>query len=232
MNIDKTIGRPKRATLEQLKSEAGAWAEFLYTLRDGQPGLLEKVKWNPFKSATSGEGKKIRMRTSRVVCVKIVPLKATKAGIDELTKQVTKQFTKQKGWVFFSPVLPNLAAWERFKKARTVLEVRRAAGMMRVEYFYLPRGLSKPASVFIREHAKDLLLAKKLPHYPRRAASNDDKRVVFFAKVLAGLSLGIRPLYATKKLGHWDWSKDHGSAALREFTASVTDAQHAQPLGT
>ena len=215
MKLDKTIGRPERANLERLKTEAIGWAEFLYTLRDGQPGLVEKVKWNPFKVVDSG-GKKVRMRTSRIICAQIVPLKTTKAVMDELYKQ----FNKNKGWVFFRPVLPNRAAWERLKNARTVLEVRRAAGTMRAN-FYLPSGSSKPASVFIREHADDLLLAKKLPHYPRRATSNDDKRIVFFAKVLAGLSLGIRPLYATKRLGHWGWPKDQASATLREFTASA-----------
>ena len=203
MQIDKTTGRPERANLERLKTEAIGWAEFLYTLRDGQPGLVEKVKWNPFKTVDSGGSKNVRMRTSRVICAQIVPLKATNAGMDELYKQ----FKKHKGWVFFRPVLPNRVAWERLKKARTVLEVRRAAGMMGGRDFYLPSGSSKPASVFIREHADDLLLAKKLPHYPRRPTSNDDKRVVFFAKILAGLSLGIRPLYATKKLGHWGWPK-------------------------
>ena len=218
MKIDKTIGRPQRANLEQLKTEATGWAEFLYTLRDGQPGLLAQVKWNSVKTAKVG-GKKIRMRTSRIIRAEIVMRKGTKADIDE----INKLFKKEEGWVLFRPVIPNRTAWERLKKARTVLEVHGAAGMMRTE-FYLPRGSSKPASVFIREHAEDLLLAKKLRHYPRRAASNDDKRVIFFAKILAGLSLGIRPLYATKKLGHWGWPKDHTSAALRKFTASITDA--------
>ncbi len=218
MKIDKTTGRSERANLERLKTEAIGWAEFLYTLRDGQPGLVEKVKWNPFKTVDSGGGKKVRMRTSRIICAQILPLKATRAVMDELYKQLKKN----KGWVFLRPTLPNRAAWERLKKARTVLEVRRAAGTMRAN-FYLPSGSSKPASVFIREHADDLLLAKKLPHYPRQAASNDDKRIVFFAKILAGLSLGIRPLYATKRLGHWRWPKDHASAALREFTASARD---------
>src|ERR1700676_144095 len=134
MNIDKTIGRPKHANLDQLKSEATSWAEFLYALRDGQPGLVEKVKWNPYKTIQFGDGKKTRMRTSRVIRAEIYPVKAKKEVIDELNKQ----FKKQKGWVFFKPVIPNRAAWERFKKARTVLEMRRAAGMMRLETFYLP----------------------------------------------------------------------------------------------
>jgi hypothetical protein len=48
-----------------------------------------------------------------------------------------------------------------------------------------------------------LLRPKGLPNYPREAQTNDDKRILFFSKVLAGLEFGLTPLTATKKLSHW-----------------------------
>jgi len=55
-----------------------------------------------------------------------------------------------------------------------------------------------------RENAGDVLMAKSLPHYPRKdRPSSDNKRIEFFAKVLGGLALGLAPATATKRLSHW-----------------------------
>jgi hypothetical protein len=52
-------------------------------------------------------------------------------------------------------------------------------------------------------HAEDFLRAKRLPHCPKsNRPRSDTKRIEFFAKVLAGLKLGIAPATATKRLAH------------------------------
>ena len=60
----------------------------------------------------------------------------------------------------------------------------------------------------IRDHATELLRAKKGWNYPKKdRPKSDDKRVMFFAKILAGFMLGLSAGYATKRLAYWEWSK-------------------------
>jgi hypothetical protein len=63
----------------------------------------------------------------------------------------------------------------------------------------------------IRTHAHDLLSAKWMPNYPRTERTrSDDKRILFYAKILAGLSLGIAPATAVKRLAHWGYPERLG----------------------
>ena len=66
-----------------------------------------------------------------------------------------------------------------------------------------------------------LVKAKRFPHYPKNPRpSSDDKRLIFFAKVLAGLEHGLAPLSATKRLSHWDFSKESLEKILTERDVS------------
>lgn len=173
------------------------WAIFFYVLRDGQPGLVLEVR-----------------HRRGIVGAEIISL--TNRRTEEFINMVEKKATGK--WKIVRPIFPNPEAWEQLKKASTVPELRRAAGRIRRWARAMPgvdwkeAGIGQPLEFFhfsrvIRRHAIELLRAKQMRNYPRERPTNDDKRIVFFAKVMAGLSLGIAPATATKRLGHCRWAK-------------------------
>jgi hypothetical protein len=123
---------------------------------------------------------------------------------------------KGQEWIISPPTFPKPQVWVRLKKARTVGQIKAAArGIGRLgSAFTSPEvpgheywGLN-PAGALC-EHARGILVAKQLPHYPKTdRPSSDDKRVEFLAKVMAGLTLGLAPITAVKRLSHWHWPKD------------------------
>jgi hypothetical protein len=123
-------------------------------------------------------------------------------------------------WVVFPPTLPKPEVWEQLKKARSVPQIEEAArgiGELESEFASSTTWAQNPAGA-LSHFAEGILEAKKLPHYPKKnRPRSDDKRVVFLAKVMAGLTLGLRPITAVKKLSHWQWPKDWAEKPLREF---------------
>ena len=230
---------PKPVNIAQLKAEALQWATFLYTLRDGQRGTAAKVEWGP-SEIKRGPGiprlvkRGVPVRSSKIVGVEIIPLDRKRS--EEFIKQIEK--VANDSWVISRPVFPNREAWEQVKKARTAEEIRRAADSIRrwAGQFHTSGGLEWLTTLedaaganfsgAIRAHALKLLRAKRLPNYPRLPSTNDDKRIQFFAKVLAGLTLGLAPATATKRLGHWRLSKDWAEKDREEFIK-----RHALPPG-
>jgi hypothetical protein len=83
------------------------------------------------------------------------------------------------------PVLPQPTIWREFKGASTVWDIWQVA-----------RGIKKACHRYALDwrvidwHAHDLLKAKQLPNYPQsERPGSDNKRIWFFAKVLAGLDV-------------------------------------------
>lgn len=218
----------KPVDLELLKGSATVWASFLYTLRDGQSGLIQKVKWGPVIElrpdakgyAHQGSrvvfvGKKpLRYRSSQVILgAKIIPLECATAKFPKLKLE--------KGWTISPPVLPKPEAWKQLKRARSVEEVRQAGESIRKwERKFGPLVAWRELPKTIHSHANEILGARRLPNYPRtNRPTSDDKRLLFFAKVMAGLTLGIAPATAVKRLGRWRFPKDWAEKPVRDLEA-------------
>lgn len=128
---------------------------------------------------------------------------------------------KAKGWVSWvihRPTMPKPKVWEQLKKARSVAEVRRAArgiGQLRSAFLSSTEWTQNPAGALLK-HAKGFLAAKKLLTYPRsERPKSDDKRVVLLAKAMAGLTLGLAPITARKRLSHWSWPRDWAERVMK-----------------
>jgi hypothetical protein len=124
------------------------------------------------------------------------------------------------GWTFYSPVMPKPGVWKQLKKAHTSRQVKRAAqeiGDLQ-NIFTSSSAWSRDPAGALSHYAKGIHVAKKLPHYPRTdRPRSDDKRLQFLAKVMAGLTLGLAPITAVKRLSGWKWPKDWAERSLKEF---------------
>ncbi len=203
--------------VERLKGTALNWATFLFALRDGQPGSLQKVVWNPWTWGRAGKVK-VRHRSSRVLVARIVP-------VSNAARELPKQF-KSDDWVLFRPVMPKPQVWEHLKRAHSVKEIREVARSM--SWWaggYLPGGdwaIDFPRA--LHSHAEDVLKAKRLPNYPKsNRPRSDDKRVEFFAKILAGLMHGIAPATATKRLTRWNYPEEVRAQIMSESVPRVSE---------
>lgn len=212
--LDKLIlmGRrgPKPVEVSHLQGEAMQWASFLYLLRDGVPGLIEHVKWSRFQLPGSAEWAR---RGQLVEAPILIPVSAA-------SQRLPQRMTTEDGWVIFRPVMPKPAVWEQLREARTVSQIKAAArgiGKLQSCFVSSTPWAQNPAGAF-RHYAEGILLAKRLPNYPRtRRPRSDDKRVEFLAKTMAGLTLGLAPITALKRLSHWRWPKDMAERGLKEF---------------
>lgn len=179
---------PRPVDKERLEFRALQFANFLYTLRDGYGEIIKS-------SGPSGS----------------IEIAGISGGPKE-TREFIQRFEKLTGTSYevVSGIQQRSAAWGQLKRARTEKEIRRAAESIRRWAQHVER--SDWRTEFprvISDHAKDLLRAKKAWNYPRKGRpKSDDKRVSFFAKVLAGFMFGLSPGYATKRLAYWNWSKD------------------------
>lgn len=197
---------PKPVDFGQLEFEADSLARSLHELRDGRPGLLVHLKGGVWQTILQpeppedeiGHPEKMRQRAlagrmhyrpvrSRV---SVLVFPRTK----EAQKDVLKLVRYSKHWRFVSPVSPRPEIWKRLNTSRSVAAIRDIARRVRHP---LLRSI-------LYSHAEDFLRSKRLPHFPKsNRPRSDTKRIEFFAKVLAGLNLGIAPATATKRLAHF-----------------------------
>ncbi len=223
---------PKPVDVRGLRTEAVQWAVFLYTLRDGQPGRIVHVKWNPQLKVSSGAlsitkddgvvqlGKikgKIVARTSQVL--KTIPIPVADAA-RELPPEM-----RTKDWVIFRPVSPAPEIWELLKRARSIREIREASRRIRKwlsqcrpdGHWWLPgEPIDIPDALDL--YADKILSGKRLPNYAKtNRPRSDDKRIEFFSKILAGARVGIAPITAAKRLSRWHWPKDWYSREAEEL---------------
>jgi hypothetical protein len=233
---------PKPVDRDALQTEAMNWARVLFILRDGKVGLVEVVKWGPLRTVTQGPTQLTKenlqqmkgtqwenaqelpvsnrqMRTGKVLTAKIYTF-------NEFQKNKSV-LTLDSPYVWFPPTPASRAVWDALKKSNSLVGMRRALCSLEK---YLCRNLSgwygREFPHGLEGYAQDLLAAKDLHNYPNPKAkqkrpSSDDKRVIFFAKVFAGLRLNLKPSYATKKLSHWRFEKDWATNPYNEFVKSI-----------
>jgi len=216
------------------------WAKVLFVLRDGQVALVEAVKWGPWQNVRSGPTKlsdqivkqlkgtpwenaeELRVtnrqrRTGRVLDAKTVPKSIP--NLDEKAKDKYEYVQ-----VRSKPASPEI--WESLNNSNSVARMRRA---LRSLEKYLNRNwdgwIGREFPQDLQRYATGLLAAKKLDNYPdakqKKRPSSDDKRVIFFSKVLAGLRLSLSPTYATKKLSHCRWEKDWATNPYKEYVERI-----------
>lgn len=227
---------PKPVDVKCLESEAMQWACFFYTLRDGQPGFMQRVKWVPLRLPPRGSAKWVRIgsdEASLIISAEMLyrkdvpgpPMTAHPLGppiLLSVSEPAQKLPTAVigKDWKIFPPVVPKPDIWEKLKHAQTVSQVKKAIkGMAELQMAFASSTpwAGNPAGA-IRRYAEGVLAAKQLPHYPRaERPRSDDKRVLFLAKSMAGLTLGLSAITAVKLLSHWHWPKDWAEKTLREF---------------
>lgn len=194
-NLVRRPGR-KAVDIKLLKQYAEYWRVHLLLLRDGRPGTIVE----------QGKGQKPIAR--------VEVLRASARVKQLLSKLEDLRGGPGKLW-FQSPVFPEAKIWDQIKDARSATEMQKALDALeRFSRKLCPR--ARWADTFwsrvlgaVRDHADDLVKAKELPHYPKssRRKTSDDKRIEFFAKVMAGLALRLAPLGATKRLSHWNPDK-------------------------
>ena len=194
---------PRPVDISKLAFEADSLAMSLHELRDGRPGLLVHLKGGVWKTTLLpelredevGRPEKLRRRVMagqvryvRSRC-KVNTLIVPRTG--RALKDAWRLVRGSRHWRYVTGVSARPEIWERLKTARSVAEIREIA-----------RGLRRPVLCsLLRSHAEGFLRAKSLPHYPKsNRPRSDTKRIQFFAKVLAGLKLGIAPATATKRL--------------------------------
>jgi hypothetical protein len=230
---------PKPVDLQHLKTEAQQWANVLFCLRDGQAGMIQKIKWGPWRSVpytkhsqsmldlmkgTPWENARLlktKMRRAKIgttLVAEIVPANA------QSVRKVSKSFKLEKGWEYTPPRLPSPKVWQQLKEAASVTGMQR---VLRSIQKYIFRNWSAwpgiPFPYKLDRHAAAILEAKQLFGYPKsHRGRSEDKRIVFFAKVFAGLRLGRSALYTTKRLAHWHPLKDLAINPYKEFVASFS----------
>jgi hypothetical protein len=169
---------PQPIDIERLKNTAKGWATVLFGLRDGAKGVAEK--W--------GQG----------LVISIVAAK-NRRKTEKLLEDL-----KKRGYRIGWPVYSSPRIWTDLKHA---VSIRQASGAIRAlrrwRRVELPNVGKDNVLLMLQHNPRIFLRAKVLPNYPRRPESNDDKRVIFFAKVLAGLEMDRTPLYTTKTLSGW-----------------------------
>lgn len=132
--------------------------------------------------------------------------KQLRAELAELEKSSPKDFT-QKEWVPFRSgqirwqltrrkPLSEPEVWRQLVQAQTAEQVRKACEESKR---WLNPKAGRPYVQLLHDKAEQFVRAKKYAYYPRRA-SGDVKRIAFFARVMAGITLGISPITAVDRL--------------------------------
>jgi hypothetical protein len=197
-------GRPKIVNLAKLQMYAYGWCDLFYRWRDGCPGLLSKQvycgPWKTYRSSVKLQCLKLEdigrldhpRRPMRYLTYRYRETKDF--AVILISSDKAKKFLRNltfKGWKLDSvPWPPRPAVWQQFKKAKSVSEIQRVGRTLGWKQLGM--------------HAKEILTAKKLSSYPRKnRPSSDNKRIKFFAKVIAGSECGVAPTTAIKLLSHF-----------------------------
>jgi len=224
---------PKPAELGLLKADACAWACLFYSLRDGQSGSVQKLKWGPIRSTGSAQWTRIVAGRGGIMLPPNTLYRESEVLGPPIPIQVSKWARelpaemKSKDWFISRPIMPAPEVWELLKRARTEDEIRKASREMRrwmtTEYGpgvgrWLPGSPQVEFADALELYSKQLLLGKRLPSYAKtNRPKSDDKRVVFLSRVLAGARFGLAPITAAKRLSRWHWPNDWAEKSRKEF---------------
>jgi len=221
--------------IDLLKVAANNWAEFFYTLRDGMPGYVLKVEWEPVRKGDClvaakerpliVEGAGPSRKARRVIVAEFVPT-------EKSSGQIPMAF-RDDNWSVVWPVKPQRNIWERFRDAENLGEHRRAVSKIKQWWeSRFPGGdqLPVPSETVLtsREQfpllaSRSLFDAKGLWLYPgsKTRKTSDDKRIEFFAKAMAGLIYGKAPATALRALTNVRFPKDHIEKLYTELISRI-----------
>jgi len=108
--------------------------------------------------------------------------------------------------LFFPAVSPQPQLWQELKKPRSAKNVQQTVNTVCEWLAAAVPGVRRMPEFHsaLCDHPAELFKTRRLWNYPRTdRPKSDDKRIEFFAEALAGLTLGISPATATKKLSRW-----------------------------
>lgn len=196
---------PKPIDWDLLVERAELCGIVLLRLREGTPGILTHMKggvWHTkflaqLHSDEIGHPEKVKQRTlAGQMSYTPVRYKVSMLAVPPTRKAIRDALRivkRSKYWRFTPPNLPKPGLWKRIKGAHSIGEILEIGRHL--------RQTSPDIVSFLSFHAENLLQAKRLPNYPKSTRPrSDNKRIQFFAKVLAGRELGIAPATATKRL--------------------------------
>ena len=179
---------PKPADIGTLKVYATEWSFFLYELRGGGPVEVYKVK----------RAKRFELKDNRWVDqTKHIFVKKFHPASEEARHWLERPPSGE--WYVTRPLPEAPEVWKQLKRARSnsdIVQFLAEVEKRKTKEECIPGNLWHTLLHGAREHASELLKARHLPHYPREEGerpSSDNKRVDFWAKVLAGAALGLAP---------------------------------------
>lgn len=214
----KRLGRRRRTSDEELLRYEGVWVDTFRGLRDGSPETQTVVHARPGTFVKSSGQDRERLYSNVAGEPKHILLQpkftTTPDEIRRWRSQVQNE-QDQFDQAIFRPVLVNVPGipserqlWEALKRASTAAQVRRICSRSKI---WLKPRLEFPNGGFI-EHwpwrrvlyrdAEKFCRAKLDPRYPSRdqRKSGDYRRVEYFARVMAGLTIRLAPSTAVDML--------------------------------
>ena len=204
-------GRRTQAMPEELLRYEGLWVDTFRGLRDGSPEFSKKVGiGSRIFIKSSGKG-----RQSTQITVPGMPPRIRKQPkfadtpeeLHQWQRKVQEEeklfesMTDATEYVVISAIPDERPLWEALKRARTAPQVRRICTGSKI---WLKPRIEFPGGGFVEywpwrrilyRDAEKFCMAKNDPRYPSRDSreSGDYRRVEYFARVMAGLTLRIAP---------------------------------------
>lgn len=237
---------PKPINSDALKGSAQSWATFFYSLRDGEPGVGQRVKWGDWEEwhgvaklgpdeiaqlSNQPDGKLRIRKAKRILAINLINLDTPIESQDKILRALKTR----DDLVVSMLVPPSQELWQEFRDARTITKHLRAASQIADWWkgrYGTGGGSQHPVGVLATAGDELALLAsralfnaKKLWLYPRASeaerSTSDDKRIEFFAKAAAGLVYGIAPATALRKLTGVRFRRDSVEKARRAFVKRI-----------
>jgi hypothetical protein len=211
-------GRPRKASEEELLTYEGLWVDTFLGLRDGSPGGEADI---PARSGmfirVSGQGPERLQISVAGESPSIIRQPKFSTTPDEIRQWQTRVKDEQDQFehATFTPVRVKVGAipperrlWEALKRANSGTQVRRICGQSKI---WLKPRLDFPSGGFIEywpwrrilyRDADKFCRSKLDPRYPSRDQRNsgDYRRIEYFARVMAGLTLRFAPSTAVDML--------------------------------
>ena len=211
------IGRPRKASVQELLPFEGLWVDTFRGLRDGNPDVVALSLPRRRLMEVSGQGQEAlhllstekKPRTIRRPKFSTTPdeKRQWKSRVsDERERFERDRFAIDRTTV---PAIPSeRSLWNALKRAKTASQVRRICSRSKIwlkprlefrdgsfmEYWPWRRVLYRDAEKFCQ--------AKRDQRYPERdkRKSGDYRRLEFLARVMAGLTVGRAPSTAVEML--------------------------------
>lgn len=227
---------------EALQTEAANWARALFILCYGRVALATAVKWG---AETRLDGNTVRLSPEIRKQIAGTPWEnaqmlstVRKSQTGEIFAAKTFEFEEfekmqnelppgqSQSLVWHLPTQAAQDVWINLKQSNSRRQMVDALDSFERWLKDTPSinlWCGRPFPRNLSRYSDGLLDAKSLHNYPKaeKRPTSDDKRVLFFAKVLAGLRFGLTASYSTKKLSGWTFSKDTAVNPYKKFVQQV-----------